>query len=221
MRYTEREWSEPLLDLPGAEERKIRAQSHQRYGAAVTDGVFMTSRDGHVFRRWNEAFLRPGPRTRHSWVYGDNFIFWGMLETASAIEDAPPEISLYATESYWEGTSTSIRRLTLRIDGFVSASASMRGGEIVTRPLRFDGEKLAINFETSGAGGLQVEIQDAEGRPVPHYTLDDCPPIMGDRLDKTVHWKTPGADLRPLAGQSVRLRFVLHDADLYSFQFVR
>ncbi len=219
MRYTERELAEPLWDLPGVEERKVRAQSHPRYGAAITDGVFMTSRDGCVFKRWGEAFLRPGPRTRHSWVYGDNFIFWGLVETDSTLEDAPREISLYATESYWEGTFTSIRRLTLRLDGFVSASAPLQGGEIITKPLRFDGKSLSINFETSGAGSLQVEIQDAEGQPIPRYTLDDCPPIFGDRVDKVVQWTAAGADLQPLAGRSVRLRFVLKDADLYSFQF--
>ncbi len=37
-------------------------KSHPRYGTAVTDGLFMTSRDGRMFKRWAEAFLRPGPR---------------------------------------------------------------------------------------------------------------------------------------------------------------
>lgn len=220
MRYTERSWSEPLLDLPGREERMARAAGHPRYGAAITDGLFMTSRDGQLFKRWNEAFLRPGPRARHSWVYGDNFIFWGMVETPSVLEDAPREISLYATEGYWEGTSTSIRRLTIRVDGFVSASTSLAGGELVTKPIRFAGGNLSLNFATSGAGSVQVEIQDVDGRPVPGYALDDCPPIFGDRLDKVVRWTAPGGDVRSLAGQTVRLRFVLRDADLYSFQFV-
>ena len=220
MRYTDRGWSEPLLDLPGLDERMIRAKSHPRYGTAVTDGLFMTSRDGRLFKRWAEAFLRPGPRERHSWVYGDNFIFWGMVETKSAIEDAPDEISLYATESYWEGPYTTIRRLTLRVDGFVSASAPMTGGEIITKPISFEGGNLALNFETSGVGGVQVEIQDADGKPIDGYTLADSPPIFGDRLAKVVRWKESGGDVRPVAGKPIRLRFVLKDADLYSFQFV-
>jgi len=219
MRYTERDWSEPLLDLPGLEERTIRAQSHPRYGAAITDGLFMTSRDGRLFHRWAEAFLRPGPRARHSWVYGDNFIFWGLVETKSTIEDAPAEISLYATESYWEGPCASIRRLTLRVDGFVSASAPMQGGELVTKPLCFEGGNLTLNFETSGAGSVQVEIQNADGQPLEGYALADCPSIFGDRLAKVVRWKLRGGDVRELAGQPIRLRFVLKDADVYSFQF--
>ena len=50
------------------------------------------------------------------------------------------------------------------------------------------------------------------------FTQKDCPEIIGDRLEHTVSW-TQGADVSALAGKPVRLRFVLKDADLYSFQF--
>ena len=33
---------------------------HPRYGTVITDGLFMTSRDGRTFHRWDEAFIRPG-----------------------------------------------------------------------------------------------------------------------------------------------------------------
>ncbi len=46
---------------------------------------------------------------------------------------APPELSLYASESYWTGHSSALRRYTLRLDGFVSAAAPMSGGEEETR----------------------------------------------------------------------------------------
>ena len=170
-RYTEHKWSGPLLALPGLEERLARANSYPpsrpplRFGRVITDALFMTSRDGANFKRWPEAFIRPGPRQRESWVYGDNFVFWGMVETRSHLEDAPDEISLYATEGYWEGTDTAVRRYTVRIDGFVSAAASAAGGEFVTKPLLFEGGNLTINFETSGASGVRVEIQEADGTP--------------------------------------------------------
>ena len=170
------------MALPGLEERLARAKASPRYGTAITDGLFMTSRDGVLFRRWNEAFLRPGPRRQGSWVYGDNLIFWGMVETASALGDAPNELSLYAPENYWQGTGVSFRRLTLRIDGFVSLWAPARGGEMVTKPLVFDGGNLTLNASTSGAGSIQVEIQDAAGKPIPGYALADCPEIFGDEL---------------------------------------
>ncbi|MFH1569187.1 MAG: hypothetical protein ABIL09_14425 [Gemmatimonadota bacterium] len=221
MRYCERGWSGPMLDLPGLENRLARGAQHPRYGMTVTDAVFMASRDGRTFHRWAEAFIRPGPRQRGSWVYGDSFVFWGMYETPAAVEDAPPEISFLATESYWEGESTEFRRYTLRVDGFVSATAPYAGGELVTRPLVFAGGSLSVNAETSAFGSFQVEVQDARGVPLPGYTLDACEPIFCDALDYTVRWRSPaGGDLRPLEGRPVRLRFLLRDADLYAFQFV-
>ena len=220
MRYTDHGWSDPLLDLPGVEERIKRAKSEPRFGTAVTDAVFMTSRDGLTFHRWPEAFIRPGPRRKGSWVYGDNFVFWGLTQTASDLGDAPDELSLYATEDYWEGTSTCVRRYTLRMDGFVSLNAPQEGGEAVTRPLVFEGGNLALNLETSGAGGVQIEIQDEKGRPVSGFSLEDCPPIRGDTIRHVVRWQDQGGDLRRLAGKPVRLRFRLRDADVYSFQFV-
>lgn len=218
MRYTDRGWSEAMRALPGREEREARAKASPRYGTALTDGLFMVSRDGVRFHRWNEAFVRPGPRRQGSWVYGDNMVFWGMVETASPLAGAPPELSLYASEDYWQGDAVSFRRLALRLDGFVSLSASAKGGELLTRPIVFDGARLTLNAATSAAGSLRVEIQDAAGKPLPGYALADCPEWFGDDLAMSIRWRE-GTDLRPLAGKPVRLRFVLHDADLYSFQF--
>lgn len=79
---------------------------------------------------------------------------------------------------------------------------------------------MALNVETSGAGGIQVELQDLAGKPIEGYALADCPSIFCDRLQKIVRWKDRGGDVRSLAGKPVRLRFVLKDADLYSFQFL-
>jgi len=75
-----------------------------------------------------------------------------------------------------------------------------------------------MNFSTSVAGGIRVEIQDAEGKPIPGFTLADCPEIFGDALQRAVAWKS-GPDVSRLAGRPVRLRFVMKDADLYSFRF--
>jgi len=113
-----------------------------------------------------------------------------------------------------------VRRYSLRLDGFVSANAPLSGGEVVTRPLIFDGGNLVLNVETSAAGDVQVEIQDANGQPIEGYALADCPPILCDSLCHVVRWRLRGGDLRPLAGRPVRVRFVLRDADLYAFQFV-
>ena len=92
------------------------------------------------------------------------------------------------------------------------------GGELLTKPLRFSGSQLSVNFATSAAGTLQLEIQDENGQPVPGYSLPDAVEQFGDETDRVVTWKH-GADVSRLSGRTVRLRFVLSDADLYSLQF--
>jgi hypothetical protein len=217
-RYIDRGWSPSMRALPEPEHRALRARANRRYGTALTEGLLATSRDGRTFHRWQEAFLRPGLQRPGQWKYGDNYIAWHAVQTESQLPDAPPELSLYATESYWTGKSTQLRRYSLRIDGFVSASAPMKGSELTTKPLTFQGKRLTLNMSTSAAGSIRVEIQDAAGQPIEGRALADCPPIFGDTLEHTVQW-TGGSDVSALAGRPVRLRITLADADLYALQF--
>jgi hypothetical protein len=217
-RYIERGWSDSMRALPDPEHRRWRAQASLRYGVALTEGLLMAGRDGVLFKRWNDAFLRPGIEREGTWNYGQQYIAWHLVETRSSLEGAPAELSLYASESYWTGTSSALRRYTLRLDGFVSANAPMSGGELLTRPLTFSGRELLINFSTSAAGGLQVEIQDAAGKPFPGFALADCPPVFGDAIERQVTWRS-WSNVSRLAGRPVRLRFALRDADLYAFRF--
>jgi hypothetical protein len=218
-RYIDRGWSKSMESLPEVAHRRLRSSVTPRYGTAVTEGLLMTSRDGVTFHRWAEAFLRPGPERPNSWAYGNQYIAWHVVETASSIEGAPPELSLYASDSYWTGRSSRLRRYTLRLDGFVSAQAPYKGGEFVTKTVVFSGHKLQLNFASSAAGGIRIEIQNEDGQPIEGFFLKDCPAIFGDAIDRTVTWRN-GADVSSLAGKSVRLRFQLKDADLYAFQFV-
>jgi hypothetical protein len=217
-RYTERPWSPSIEALPELEHRRRRANLKERFGTALTEPLLMCSRDARVFHRWEEAFMRPGLCSEGNWAYGDNYFGWGLLETDSDQPGGGKELSLYATEHYWRGESTTLRRCTLRMDGFVSINAPMKGGELVTRPLTFTGARLSLNISTSAAGGARVEIQDADGKPLPGFAADDCWEIVGDTLDYTVCWKQ-GTDLASLSGRPVCLRFVLRDTDLYSMCF--
>lgn len=217
-RYVEREWSESMRALPERQHREMRSSATQRYGTAVTEGLLMASRDGVKFKRWNEAFLRPGIQREGTWNYGHQYIAWHLVETKSPLDGAPNELSLYAGENYWTGNSSAVRRYVLRLDGFVSVNAPMKGGELVTKPLAFAGKSLSLNFATSAAGSVQVELQDPSGKPLPGFSLEDCPPVVGDEIERPVTWKG-GSDVSALAGKPVRLRFVLKDADVYAFQF--
>jgi hypothetical protein len=217
-RYIDRGWSPAMKALSEPEHRQLRAKANRRYGTALSEGLLATSRDGLTFHRWHEAFLRPGLRLKHNWKYGDNNIAWHVVETKSHLADSPPELSLYATEGYWTGTSDHVRRYTLRMDGFVSVAASMKGGECVTKPVKFAGKSLVLNLSTSAAGGIQVELQDGKGKPVPGFALADCPAIFGDSLEHVVEWKG-GSDVGALAGKPIRLRITLKDADVYALRF--
>ena len=88
----------------------------------------------------------------------------------------------------------------------------------MTKPIKFSGRHLALNFSTSAAGSVRVEIQDANGVPLPGFRLEDCSPVFGDAIDRTVSW-TKGADVGSIGGQAVRLRFLLTDADVYAYRF--
>ena len=181
----------------------------------INDAVFMSSRDGlHWDRRFLESFLRPG-RDPLNWTDRNNYVAAGLLRTA------PDELSLYFSQNYRSSTA-HLRRGVLRLDGMVSVSAGYRGGEFVTKPFTFTGDTLSLNFETSAAGSIRLELQDQHGNPISGYELETFPPLWGDHIDHVVTWTANprwGTSLKKLEGTPIRLRVVLRDADLYSLQF--
>lgn len=217
-RYIDRGWTESAKSLPQYDYRRIRGSKSPREGTAITDGMFMTSRDRLNFKVWPESFIRPGLRLKENWFYGDNYQNLGLIETRSAINGAPDELSIYISEASMQGNSVRWRRHILRIDGFVSVQAPLNGGEMITKPLIFQGRQLVINFSTSAAGSVQIEIQDANGEPIPGFSLSESEEIYGDSLSQVVLWKN-GSDVSNLAGKPIRLRFLLKDSDIYSFRF--
>ena len=86
------------------------------------------------------------------------------------------------------------------------------------RQSRQSKETDSVNFATSAAGGIRVEIQDEQGRPLPGFALADAVETIGNEIDRVVRWRS-GSDLGALAGTPVRLRFVLKDARLYALRF--
>jgi hypothetical protein len=217
-RYVDRGWIAATAFLPQGDHRRLCATTQEaRLGTAVTDGMLMASRDRQNFRIWPESFLRPGLRLRNSWFYGDNYQALGLVETKSPVEESPDELSLYASEAT-SRPAAALRRYTLRIDGFVSVNAPLAGGEMLTRPLVFRGRELVMNYSTSGAGSIRVEIQNADGRAIPGFSLESAEIMFGDSLQQAVLWKG-GSDVSRLAGKPVRLKFEVKDADLYSIRF--
>jgi hypothetical protein len=186
----------------------LRSPSQAR---SIADTVLATSRGGNVYdRTFMESWIRPGIGPQN-WVTRNNYSARGIVQTG------PAEMSIYIHEDYGQPTN-HLQRYTLRLDGFISVNAPYQGGEMVTKPLIFAGRELVINYATSAAGSILVEIQDAKGQPIPGYALGECLPIIGDEIERAVSWQG-GADVSSLAGRPVRLRFVMKDADLYSLRF--
>jgi len=208
-----------LVSFPGrfVPGRKIQ---HGHPAEGISEGVFMSSRDGVNFdRRFMEGWIRPGLDPL-DWMHGGTSPAWGLLRTG------PEEMSVYWIQNYYavlagksfNEASCYLQRGSLRLDGFVSVHADYAGGEFRTRPLRFAGRELVVNFSTSIVGSLRVEILDESDAPVPGFAMADCPEIYGDAIEQAVTWNG-GSDVSALAGQTVRLRIALKDADLYSIQF--
>ncbi len=174
-----------------------------RRGAA-TDILFMTTRAGSTRydREFTESFIRPGIG-KEGWANRANYAAIGIHQTSET------EMSVFLTGG---------RRYTLRLDGFASVNAPLAGGEILTKPLTFSGKQLEINYSTSAAGEVRVELQDADGKPLPGFTLEDCEPIWGDHIARAVRWKS-GTDVSTHADKPVKLRFSMSDADLFSLRF--
>lgn len=183
------------------------------YFKDTSDAVFMTTRGGNFYdRTFLSSFVRPGIGAKN-WVSRTNYPALNVVQTG------PTEMSVYVNQDYAQPTA-HLRRYSMRLDGFASVQAPYAGGELLTKPIQFSGNQLKINFSTSAAGGIRVEIQDAAGKPIPGFTLADSQEQIGNEIERVVSWKS-GSDLSKLAGKPVRLRFVIKDADLFAIQFAK
>ncbi|MBM3334296.1 hypothetical protein FJY63_06510, partial [Candidatus Sumerlaeota bacterium] len=95
--------------------------------------ILMTSRDGKNFHRWAEALIPiTAPKDRDG--NRSNYMTWGLLQ----LPGNNRELAVYATEAYYAGPGSRVRRFTFRTDGLVSVHAAGEG-TLVTKPLRFAG----------------------------------------------------------------------------------
>jgi hypothetical protein len=226
-------WTDPVwLDYPGAPSEHLYTNTVQSYPGTPhilvgfptrflpeseqTEPILMASRDGQQFKRYATAVI---PRTAPEQRAGNrsNYMAWGIVAQPSR----PSEWSVYAKEAYYSGPAARLRRFVYRPDGLV-ALTSKSGGEaapagVVTRPIIFSGERLVLNYRTAPEGSIKVELQDADGQPIAPFTLDAAT-LQGDHLAERVSWAGK-SDVSKLAGQPIRMRFVLNRAELFSLRF--
>lgn len=222
-------WSQPqLLKYPGAPNQHLYTNAIRSYDRAPhlligfptrylpqdqqVEPIFMSSRDGITFHRFNEPVIpRDAPEDRMG--NRSNYMTNGLIE----IPSEPDRLSVYATEAYYEGPDTRVRRFSYRKDGFVALHAD-DAGEVITKPIIFDGDTLFLNYRTLRGGGLRIAIQDEKGQPIDGFSLADFDRIEGDHIDQVATWGGNGS-LKSLAGKPVRLHLTFWNTEVFAFQF--
>lgn len=191
-------------------------------GSAVAP-LLMTGRDRLNFYKWPEPVIpMSAPKDREG--NRSNYMTWGMLR----LPGSPEEISVYATEAYYEGPDSRLRRFVYRDNEFVSLHAGSEAGELITKPLTFGGSgsesdsvvKLELATEAGPGGSIQVGLLDENGRQIDGFELERSVIKKGASQHQFADWKGVGRDdLKKLAGRPVRMKLRLRHADVYSFRF--
>lgn len=177
----------------------------------ISDGLFMSSRDGLYFNRWVTPMIRP-VTDPEVWTDRNNYPAAGIHLTS------PETLSLYWSEHYRHPTNR-LRRGTLRMDGFACLGEEGKAiGEFLTRPFTFSGNNLWVNYTTSAIGSIRFSLCDAEGNSLPGLDMRDSEVLFGNEVKHAVRWASR-PDLSKWAGKTVRLRARMFDAELFAFQF--
>lgn len=181
------------------------------YFKDTSDAVLMSSRGGPVYdRTFLEGFLRPGIGPQN-WVSRTNY------PALNPVQTSPTELSIYVNQDYAQPTA-HVRRYSLRLDGFASVHAGARELRLTTKPIRYTGNSLKINFATSAGGGIKFLIEDLSGPAGSPPSVIESEEQIGNEIERVVTWKNKAA-VSAHAGKMVRLQVLLKDADLYAIQF--
>ena len=130
----------------------------------------MASRDGVKFSRWNESFLRPGiERRRDAGTTGTSTSPGTSSRRSRAIEGAPESFRSMPARATGPARAAPCAATRCASTASSPSARPMSGGELVTKPLTFEGDRLRLNFSTSAAS-RRVELQDQGGRPIPGFT---------------------------------------------------
>ena len=76
---------------------------------------------------------------------------------------------------------------------------------------------MTVNAWSHFAGTLRIGLEDQDG-PIPGHGMDECDPLSGDSMWKTITWKGQ-SDLSAWTGKAIRLHFELVRGRLYAFRF--
>lgn len=170
---------------------KSEAKSGQSPDDGPIDVQLVSSADGRTWQR-SEPRLNLIPRGAPGTFDGGSIL--GVSSTATHFGD---ETWVYYTAM----TTThggpvppkrmSIGRAEWRRHGFVSLDAEGQG-QVETKPLRLAAPTLVINADAQG-GELRAALLEADGRPIPGFTLEDSLSLQSDATRWNARWKSGAA----------------------------
>jgi hypothetical protein len=190
---------------------------HARPESYVIDYYLGTSRDGkHFDRSW--IYARKPFVERGGYGEFDKAAVW----PSSQIITKGDEHLIYYTAGHSQqlgpdAENGQVGLAKLPLDRFISQSAKDELGTITTKPFKLEGNTLQVNVD-AGDGRFYAEILDADGKPIPGFTVNEARIFGGiDQLRLEPWWKGQ-KDLTSLKGKTIRLKFYLNNAKLYAFQ---
>ena len=143
-----------------------------------------------------------------------------MIYTARAPVQVGDELYFYY--GGWDGphnakkATANIGLAILRLDGFCSLHAGAKEGWFISRREPFRVPEVAINARTTPDGYVLAEILDRHEKVIRGFSREECVPFTGDSVRRVLKWTTaelPGSEIEP----DKKVRFVLNNADLYSY----
>ncbi len=135
-------------------------------------------------------------------------------------------------EAYdWSEVKEGLGLAKMRLNGFVSLGANrVREGMLATQPVVAAGDRLVINGACGPDGYIKVEMADVREQVLPGRVGDECDVFTGDAIAHVVTWggdshlpmpsPTSAGTVYASRPEHRRLRFIMRDAELYSFQIV-
>ena len=188
----------------------------------VTDTQLAFSRDGI---RWNRVADRDSFLPRGSPGEWDG----GWIVTSSDLVVHNDEVRIYYAgfpDRYSVG-QTAIGVATLPLDRFVAMKPKRLNDEgiVELKPFRYLGGDVELNADASKGGRVEVEVLDFAGRVIEGFERTSRVPLQGDDLRHPLRWKTAAGEktladaMSPDGTRSLRLRFYLHNAEIYSLRY--
>lgn len=169
------------------------------------------SRDGFYFDRPDRSLFIDSTMKDGTWDQGYVIAAGGVCVIVD--DELWFYYSAYQAENGKAYAKTAIGLAKLRRDGFVSLDGT---GEVLTRKMTASGKKYLFVNVDAPRGSISAEILDADGNPVPGFTMADCIPVTGDTTCAMIRWQG-GADLSFLNDKEFQIRFKMENGAFYSF----